>query len=127
MWTALLWSLVAVWLSRFLWRRWKYDLHKIPCPPGLPILGHTLSLTRGEGLRDSARWVGNALKRFDYPKLMRASDSYIFVAFGENGLAEHHGHVGTHRDGRRLRQNGDPFLSESVSDRSKRTFHTAGT
>ena len=50
-------------------------MHKIPYPPGLPILGHTFSLTRGEGLRDSARWVGNALKKLDYPKLMRVSDS----------------------------------------------------
>ena len=87
MWTALLWSLVTVWLSRFLWRRWKYDLHKIPCPPGLPILGHTLSLTRGEGLRDCARWVGNALKRLDYPKLMRVSNSRTRVAFKENGFS----------------------------------------
>ena len=75
MWVAILCTVLTVLGSRFLWRRWKYDMHKIPYPPGLPILGHTLSLTRGEGLRDSARWVGNALKKLDYPKLMRVSDS----------------------------------------------------
>ena len=35
----LLLAILAVLLSRTMWRRWRYDLHKIPSPPSWPWLG----------------------------------------------------------------------------------------
>ena len=71
MWTAVLCSLLVAIVTRFLWRRWRYDLHKVPTPPGWPILGHTPDFVNGGGLRNLAKWIGQRLKRLGYPKLMR--------------------------------------------------------
>ena len=71
MWTAVLCSLLVALVTRILWRRWKYDLHKVPSPPGWPILGHSLDFVNSEVLRNTWKWFGQGLKRLNYPSLMR--------------------------------------------------------
>ncbi|GMH43197.1 hypothetical protein BSKO_11119 [Bryopsis sp. KO-2023] len=38
-------SLLCWGLIRFVWRRWKYDLHRLPGAPEFPILGHVTHLS----------------------------------------------------------------------------------
>jgi len=55
-----------------LWRRWKYDLHKIPSPPGLPFLGQSLALmqmSNSEISYERGKWF----RALGYPKIMRVS------------------------------------------------------
>lgn len=65
--------LLALVVTRVVWRRWKYDLHKVPSPPGLPLLGHTLEFVYGQPNRQLSQWIGVSLKRLGYPKMMRVS------------------------------------------------------
>lgn len=57
---------------RFLWTRWKYDLHKIPSPPGLPILGHTLEFSRGMAGKSFSRWFRPHYEALGYPRVVKA-------------------------------------------------------
>jgi len=74
--------LVIFFATRFVWRRWKYDLHKVPSPPGLPLLGHTLEFVYGHPSHQVSQWVGSCLKQLGNPRLMRADvmgSSWLFV------------------------------------------------
>jgi len=64
--------LIVLIATRVLWRRWKYDLHKVPSPPGLPLLGHTLEFLYGQPSRQLSQWVGKQLKQLGNPDIMRA-------------------------------------------------------
>ena len=73
-WTVLATTLLVSLVTRTLWRRWRYDLHKVPSPPGWPLLGNTLDFLYGkdgQGMKELSEWLGRELKRLDYPKLMR--------------------------------------------------------
>ena len=65
--------LVALIVTRVLWRRWKYDLHKMPSPPGVPLLGHALEFMCGEPSYNLASWLKRSLKKVGNPKIMRVS------------------------------------------------------
>ena len=64
-------GVVLYFLFSWLRFRCKYDLHKIPSPPGLPLLGHTLEFSNGLASHQLAVWVGRSLKQLGFPKLMR--------------------------------------------------------
>ena len=72
MFVELLLSLLALLLSRTLWRRWRYDLHKIPSPSAWPYFGKVFEVidVHRQGIDQNslyARWlaeVGN-------PQIMR--------------------------------------------------------
>ena len=72
--TEILCLLLFVLLLRQLSRRWKYDLHRIPSPRGLPLLGNTLEFMTGRAGDNITRWVGHSLKQLNYPKLMKVQD-----------------------------------------------------
>ena len=72
----LLLALLTWVATRVLWRRLRYDLHKIPTPRGLPLLGQTLdmiNIIRGneEECFLRARWM----RQLGFPKIMRVSGS----------------------------------------------------
>lgn len=77
MWLQGLSLLAALIVARFLWRRWKYDLHKVPSPPGLPLLGHTLEFFYGQPSHQLAQWIGRCLKQLGNPKLMRVRQASL--------------------------------------------------
>lgn len=60
-------------LSQTLWLRWKYDLHKIPSPPGLPILGHTLDFSQGLAGKQFTIWFRRIHKALGFPKAFKVS------------------------------------------------------
>jgi len=83
MWLQLLLSVVAVILTRRVWRRWKYDMHKIPSPPGLPVLGHTVDFFYGLAGKDLTKWLADSYKKLGFPKLMRVNvlgSPWLFVS-----------------------------------------------
>ena len=63
--------LLVLVATRVLWRRWKYDLHKVPCPPGLPLIGHMLEFIYGQPSYQFSQWIGTCLRDLGYPKLMK--------------------------------------------------------
>ena len=67
-------SLIAVVAASVFWRRWKYDLHKIPSPPGLPVVGHTLNVLSNRGEGELYRYIGNTWRALGQPNLFKASD-----------------------------------------------------
>ena len=73
--TEILCLLLLALLLRQLPKRWKYDLHKIPSPRGLPFLGNALDFMTGRAGDNITRWVGHALKELNYPKLMKVHTS----------------------------------------------------
>lgn len=84
--------LLATIIARIAWRRYKYDLHKIPSPPGLPLLGHTLEFIFGQPNHQMSQWTGRCLKQLGYPKLMRVrldpmDNSAMCLADGFDGHA----------------------------------------
>jgi len=54
--------------ARRLCRRWKYDLHRIPSAPGLPLLGGILELAAAKDLSVVFRKWNNHL---GYPKAFK--------------------------------------------------------
>ena len=62
--------LLALVATRVLWRRWKYDVHLVPSPPGLPLIGHMWEFAKGQPSYQFSQWVGRCLKDLGYPKLM---------------------------------------------------------
>ena len=58
-------------LTRVFWRRWKYDLHKIPSPPGVPVVGHVLGILKDGEL---AKYNGRAWKELGCPKVMKVTN-----------------------------------------------------
>eukprot|EP00210_Caulerpa_lentillifera_P000349 g342.t1 len=54
-----------------LWMRWHYDLHKIPTPPKLPLLGHALQLKKGNKTYAINVWLQEWRAKLGFPKLMR--------------------------------------------------------
>lgn len=64
-------TLAALFISRTLWRRWNFDLHKIPSAPGVPLLGHTLDFLIGQGSEQFSQLLGGWRKRLGYPKVIR--------------------------------------------------------
>ena len=69
---SLAFALSVVLLTRVLWRRWKYDLHKIPSPPGVPVVGHVLGILKdGELAKYNGRWW----KKLGCPKVMKVRNS----------------------------------------------------
>ena len=73
-------SVVAVLAARFLWRRWKYDLHKIPTPPGHPLFGHTLDLLRGDGESELNRYIATGWKALEEPEVMKVLPRPLFTS-----------------------------------------------
>ena len=67
--------LVALYATKVLMSRWKYDLHKVPSPPGLPILGHTLEFFYGQPSHQIAQWIGRRMRQLGNTKLMRVCQS----------------------------------------------------
>eukprot|EP00210_Caulerpa_lentillifera_P000340 g333.t1 len=71
----MLYFLIAVVLGYLLlkesWMRWHYDLHKIPTPPKLPLLGHALQLKRGTKNSAMNVWIQGWRAQLSFPKLMR--------------------------------------------------------
>ena len=66
--------LSAYIVSCVLWRRWKYDLHKIPTPSGrLPIVGHVWEILKG-GQVELSELRGRWFKELNYPKIMKVSN-----------------------------------------------------
>jgi len=63
--------ILALVATRVFWRRWKYDVHKVPSPPGLPLIGHMLEFINGQPSHQFSQWIGHCLKQLGYPKLMR--------------------------------------------------------
>ena len=63
--------LLVLVATRVLWRRWKYDLHKVPSPPGLPLIGNTLEFIYGQPSYQFSQWIGTCLRDLGYPKLMK--------------------------------------------------------
>ena len=69
-------ALCAVLLTRAVWKRWKYDMHKIPSPPALPFLGHISGiLNEGELSKYTGRWW----KNLGCPKVMKVTNSAVSV------------------------------------------------
>ena len=83
MWfTTLVFALFAVLLTWMLWKRWKYDLHKIPSPPGVPVLGHVLGIVKtGEFTKYNSR----SWKKLGCPKMMKVTNSHKKVLKAEAG------------------------------------------
>eukprot|EP00210_Caulerpa_lentillifera_P000370 g363.t1 len=71
----MIYSLVILVLGYFflkeLWMRLNYDLHKIPTPPKLPILGHTLELRKVNSTSTISVWLQEWREKLNFPKLMR--------------------------------------------------------
>jgi len=71
----MLYFLLSVVLGYFLlkelWMRWHYDVHKIPCPPKLPFLGHVMHFI-GKN-RDLPRnvWLQKWRAKLRFPKVMK--------------------------------------------------------
>jgi len=57
-------------LLKELWMRWHYDLHKIPAPPKLPVLGHSLSLRKGNKTSAINIWIQEWREKLVFPKVM---------------------------------------------------------
>lgn len=71
MWFQLLSGVFVLYLTKVLWRRWKYDLHKIPSPPSWPILGHTIEFMQAQAGKQFSLWMREQLKSMGFPKAMR--------------------------------------------------------
>ena len=69
----LLSCLLIFLLSRAVWARWKYDVHKIPSPRGWPLVGHGPYFVSGKVKIEVARVRGRLFKELGYPKIMKAS------------------------------------------------------
>lgn len=63
--------LLVLVLTRTLWRRWKYDLHKIPSPPSLPFLGHILEFAGGG--KHFVKWFRKRHAELGYPKIVQVT------------------------------------------------------
>lgn len=65
-------NLIVVAWFYVLWRRWKYDLHKIPSPPGLPLPGnkHTWRLAN-ETHENVAKNIAQWWKDLGCPRLFK--------------------------------------------------------
>lgn len=72
MFTSLLFALLVLVVTRILWKRWKYDLHKIPSPPGLPIIGHTLDIA--DGGMHFVKWFRKRHKQVGFPKIFKVKN-----------------------------------------------------
>ena len=67
-------SLVFVlFLTRWIWRRWRYDLHKIPSPPSIPLLGHTLDFLFGQAGKQLVNYLRRSLEQLGNPGMIRVS------------------------------------------------------
>lgn len=62
---------VALCIAWTLWRRWKYDLHKIPSPPALPFVGHIFGWWRLDGNQELTYRRAQWFKQLGNPKIMR--------------------------------------------------------
>eukprot|EP00210_Caulerpa_lentillifera_P000330 g323.t1 len=62
---------LGYFLLKELWMRWHYDLHKIPTPPKLPLLGHALQLKPGTKNSAMNVWVQKWRAKLGFPKLIR--------------------------------------------------------
>jgi len=74
--------ILAYFLLKELWMRWHYDIHKIPTPPKLPILGHALSLRKGNKTYPINVWIQEWREKLGFPKLMKLcvpGRSLIFI------------------------------------------------
>eukprot|EP00210_Caulerpa_lentillifera_P004012 g3827.t1 len=58
-------------LLREFWKRWNYDLHKIPGAPTFPFLGHMPHFIKGDKTIAVNVWLQNWREKLCYPKLMR--------------------------------------------------------
>lgn len=66
--------LILIWIiSRAIWRRLKYDLHKIPSTPSLPILGHTLEFAN-QG-KNFSEWFQKRHKEMGFPVISKVMSS----------------------------------------------------
>ena len=77
MWVyGLLLAVLTLLTTRVLWRRLRYDLHKIPTPRGLPLLGQTLEMINMIRNKEEESFMrGRWLRELGYPKIMKASSS----------------------------------------------------
>lgn len=64
-------ALLALALTRTFWRRWKYDLHKIPSPPCWPIIGHTRDFANQPD--NHAKWFKQHYINLGCPKLFKVT------------------------------------------------------
>lgn len=71
MWIYIAFTLFALLLARTFWRRWKYDLHKIPSPPDLPVIGQMLEFSNGQASKQLMIWLRKQLKALNWPKILK--------------------------------------------------------
>ena len=63
--------LLAFLFTRMLWMRWRYDLHKIPSPPGWPLLGHAFLFVGSKGEKELTYARAYWWKRLGWPNIMK--------------------------------------------------------
>ena len=68
-------TFVALIAARIVWRRWKYDVHRIPSPPGLPLVGHTFSVASMRGEGEMSRYFGTSWKKLGEPKALKVTQT----------------------------------------------------
>eukprot|EP00210_Caulerpa_lentillifera_P004421 g4218.t1 len=67
---ALVSALVLYFLSSWLYFRLKYDLHKIPSPPSLPVVGHLMDFLKMPRLNYNS-WALDWSRKLGNPKVMK--------------------------------------------------------
>lgn len=72
-------ALFIVFVSRELWRRWKYDLHKVPSPPGFLLRGHTLEFTR-EAINNFPKWFRKHYNALGCPKILKVNPAFRLIS-----------------------------------------------
>ncbi|GMH43568.1 hypothetical protein BSKO_11490 [Bryopsis sp. KO-2023] len=80
----LVWAVIAFeifrWVFRWLWRRVKYDLHKMPGPRGLPVIGHAHLIEGGNQPRFTTQVHRWALEYGKVYRLKMMSKDLIIVS-----------------------------------------------
>ena len=68
-------SFFCLFIAKKLWLRWKYDLHKIPCAPAVPFVGHLHALHK---VGEVNLFRGHWWKKLGYPKIMKVLRATLF-------------------------------------------------
>ena len=75
MWLQILGCVLALFLTKAAWRRWKYDLHRIPSPPAIQFFVELIQMIRKPGNGDLSMLRGRWWKKLGCPKLMKVGDT----------------------------------------------------